>query len=273
MAYRGTWADRRQLQQTLRNIRSAGLQIDQLALDMDGAKFPVSRAHLNAFLLADLDNPKKKWLAKPLRNMSDFFDQSEKYKPFVSPPEAIMASDRPDSYFFSAAYLYFNTDFNRPYGHLSNMVGTYAMFRPIWSSQMPNYFVRSIVHIEKFGDAFMMREEQHYVDPFHMQVDESSTGYLFSFGPILFSISNEITYQCRRFICVHNIVPMLSGKKSPVNRFDGEIKSIAPDDIGPPAHKFRCRKVEDKVFDCDVIRASQLLSEDQEYFEVKRGHP
>ena len=264
MAYRGTLSEKQHLQAALQRVRDSGQSMEHLASVMSKEGAHVSRSHLNAILLADPDFAGKKWNYDQLASVFRFFEISPLYKDFMLAQGH--DSERSDSYFFSAGYRYFEAPFNRDYGSLISLVGTYAMVRPIWSSEIEDHFVRSIVTIEKSGDSFILQEHQSYKDPHGVQVNETSTGYLFSFGSVLFSVTNEKDHQCRRFVCIHNFSTAPSMREASIDRFDGEIKSISTHNIGPPAAKFRCRRVEDKKFDCSVIKGLCLIEEDRIYF-------
>lgn len=266
MAFHGTAPQKLLLQSSLKNVRSGGGNIKQFAKDMNDAGFHVSRTYINAFLLANLTEQPETWSLEHLRRIYAFFEVSEKYKEFMKSDDDLR-SDRPDSGFFSEGYKYFDASINRRYSTLISLVGKYAMFRPLWSSHMPDYFIRSIVTIFKSGDSFLFQENQDYEDEqLSVQVNELSTGYLFSFGSVLFSLSNEQDYKCRRFICMHDFSSALTNKAESVESFCGEIKSISSENIGPPAHKFICRRINDRIFNCAVIHGSALLKQDQKYF-------
>ena len=154
------------------------------------------------------------------------------------------------------------------YAKIANMTGKFAMFRPIWSSDLTGYFIRSIVTISKSGDAFLMEEYQKYKDPKGKNIEEASTGYIFVFGSLLFSMSKEENEMCVRFIAINDFDPPLTAKFASIEIFTGQIKSIAPGNLGPQLQSFICKRIHDNDMVAKVITAGDLDESEKKFFGI-----
>ncbi|AOG03041.1 hypothetical protein [Bosea sp. RAC05] len=121
--------------------------------------------------------------------------------------------------------------------------GPFAMFRRLWSNPDSDWIIRSIVQIERVGDAFTFHETQAFVDPETKQLrSESDRGYLFLFGSNVFALTREDEFQCMKFLSMHRFDPGLNGS-TPVHVCWGNLIGVAGNQEHP-GYRFMLRRIQ-----------------------------
>lgn len=280
MPYNGDKAHRDILWQALKVIRQRRQSFPLLAEELNAAlaagkvpgasrQYPtISRQVIDKYLKLGFDEPESKGFdPECVRILFNFIEGSDRFSSSVLNRTGINTGSLPDAPFFAATNDYFRGIHTKSYSRLSCFKGQFAMFRPVWTSNNKDRYVRSIVTIFMEADLLVYSETQTYEDPdTQISVDEHDTGFLFESNDNLFIIAKESRGACVKFISIHDISCPLDHRNK-VDIFRGDMMALSGGNRAP-GKRFICRRIKEKNLDIEsrIVHYSEFDDITLEYF-------